>query len=69
MPEAGEECCQLSLADIFKILKKQNPAAMKDANMVQLGQALIAAGVERKHTKYGNRYQIVMLKSVNGVNS
>lgn len=61
--EAGEECCQLSLAEIFKRLKKQNPAAMKDANMIQLGQALIAAGVERKHTKYGNRYRIVILKS------
>lgn len=62
----GEECCQLSLAEIFKRLKKQNPAAMRDANMVQLGQALTAAGVERKHTKYGNRYSIVMLGSVNG---
>lgn len=64
--EDGEECCQMSLADIFKILKKENSAAMRDANMVQLGQALIAAGVERKHTKYGNRYRVVMLKPMNG---
>lgn len=63
----GEECSLLSLADIFKTLKKQNAAAMRDANMVQLGQALIAAGVERKHTKYGNRYRIVMLEQVKGV--
>ena len=64
--EDGEECCQMSLVDIFKKLKKENSAAMRDANMVQLGQALIAAGVERKHTKYGNRYRVVMLKPMNG---
>lgn len=59
--ETGEKCCLLSLADIFKILKKQNPAAMRNTNMMQLGQTLIATGVERKHTKYGNRYRVVML--------
>lgn len=57
--EKGEECELLSAADIFQCLKKKNPAAMRGANPSSLAQVLIAAGIERKHTKYGNVYRVV----------
>ena len=49
----------LSSADIFQRLKKINPAAMRGANPASLAQILIAVGIERKHTKFGNVYRVV----------
>ena len=57
--EKGEECELLSAADIFQRLKKKNPAAMRGANPTSLAQVLVAAGIERKHTKWGNVYRVV----------
>ena len=57
--EKGEECELLSSADIFQRLKKKNPAAMRGANPASLAQILIAVGIERKHTKFGNVYRVV----------
>ncbi|MCS2593378.1 DUF3874 domain-containing protein [Bacteroides thetaiotaomicron] len=48
-----------SSADIFQRLKKINPAAMRGANPASLAQILIAVGIERKHTKFGNVYRVV----------
>ena len=59
--EKGEESELLSAADIFQYLKKKNPAAMRGANPASLAQVLIAAGIERKHTKYGNVYRVVII--------
>ena len=55
--EKGEECELLSAADIFQYLKKKNPAAMRGANPASLAQVLVAVGIERKHTKFGNVYR------------
>lgn len=57
--EKGEGCELLSSADIFQRLKKINPAAMRGANPASLAQILIAVGIERKHTKFGNVYRVV----------
>ncbi len=57
--EKGEGCELLSAADIFQVLKKRNPAAMRGANPASLAQILIAVGIERKHTKFGNVYRVV----------
>ena len=59
--ERREECDLLSAADIFQCLKRRNPAAMRGANPASLAQVLIAAGIERKHTKYGNVYRVVKI--------
>lgn len=61
LAEREEECELLSAADIFQCLKKRNPAAMRGANPASLAQILIAAGIERKHTKYGNVYRVVKM--------
>lgn len=59
--ENGEECELLSAADIFQGLKKKNPAAMRGANPASLAQVLVAVGIERKHTKYGNVYRVISI--------
>ena len=57
--EREEECDLLSAADIFQCLKKRNPAAMRGANPASLAQILVAVGIERKHTKFGNVYRVI----------
>lgn len=57
--EVGEEFELLSAADIFQRLKKRNPSAMRGANPIHLAQSLVAVGIERKHTKWGNVYKVM----------
>lgn len=51
----------LSAADIFKALKKQNPAAMRGVNPNSFAQLLSPAGFVRKRGRYGNFYPVVQL--------
>ena len=51
----------LSAADIFKALKKQNPAAMRGVNPNSFAQLLSPAGFVRKRGRYGNVYPVVQL--------
>lgn len=59
----GEEYQSLSAAEIFQILKKKNSAAMRGASPVSFAQTLVAVGIERKHTKWGNVYKVVSVVS------
>ena len=56
-----EKIRNLSAADIFKELKKQNPAAMRGSNPNSFPQQLVPAGFLRKHGRYGNFYPVVSL--------
>ena len=49
----------LSAASIFQILKEKNPAAMRGSTASNFGKVLTALHIERKHTRYGNLYQVV----------
>ena len=51
----------LSAASIFQILKEKNPAAMRSSTASNFGKVLTALHIERKHTRYGNLYQVVPL--------
>lgn len=59
--EEGSE--RLSASDIFRKLKMYNPAAMRGSNPATFAQVLLAAGVTRKHTKYGNVYLVKPMKA------
>ena len=59
--EKGEEGELRSAAEIFQCSKKQNPSAMRGANPASLAQILVAVGIERKHTKFGNVYRVVKI--------
>ena len=60
--EEGSE--RLSASDIFRRLKMYNPAAMRGSNPAAFAQTLLAAGITRKHTKYGNVYLVKPMKAV-----
>lgn len=53
-----EDCERLSAAEIFRKLKIYNPSAMRGSNPATFAQVLLAAGVTRRHTKYGNVYLV-----------
>ena len=49
----------LSAAEIFERMKKQNPAAMLGTTANRSGPFLNNLGIERIHTRYGNRYKVM----------
>lgn len=55
----GEACEMLSLSDILEVLKEKHGSLLRNVSMVKFGNALVASGVERVHTKLGNRYRLV----------
>lgn len=58
LPEKDEESVFLSAADIYTAMKKKHPAAMKEVSTIVLGRLLTSIGVERIHTRMGNRYNV-----------
>ena len=56
--EAGEQGARLmSAADIYTVLKKKNPAALKDCSCTSFSRLLAQLG-RRVHTRYGNGYWV-----------
>ncbi|WP_233421475.1 VapE domain-containing protein [Parabacteroides johnsonii] len=49
----------LSAAEIFECMKKQNPTAMLGTTAKRIGSFLNNLGIERVHTRYGNRYKVM----------
>lgn len=64
MADAEDEGCErLSASAIFRKLKMYNPSAMRGSNPATFAQVLVAAGITRKHTKYGNVYLVKPMKA------
>ncbi|WP_277464401.1 VapE domain-containing protein [Parabacteroides sp. PF5-6] len=59
LPQSGEAGTLLSAADIYNTLKKDSPAVMREVSALCFGKTLLALGIERVHTKYGNSYKVV----------
>ena len=59
--ERREECDLLSAADIFQCLKKEESCSYAWCKSASLAQILVAVGIERKHTKFGNVYRVVKI--------
>ena len=57
--QPGEKVRLLSLPEIFARLRRLEPGAMAGITLPKLAQALVAAGVQKIHTHYGNRYRVV----------
>lgn len=62
LPQQGEESQPYTATDLFNQLRKQYPAAMRGVTPNRLGRMLVALGVKRVHTEYGNVYRLVRLK-------
>ena len=58
-PSLGEAYEMFSLSEILETLKQKHGSLMRHVSMVKFGNALVASGVERVHTKLGNRYKLV----------
>ncbi len=56
-PEEGE---WLTSARIFEDLKKHHSAAMSDTSPRSFGKTLTALGLERRHTRLGTEYRVVI---------
>ena len=56
--QPGEKVRLLSLPEIFARLRRLEPGAMAGITLPKLAQALVAAGVQKVHTHYGNRYRV-----------
>ena len=56
---ADEAYEMLSLSEILEVLKEKHGRLLRNVSMVKFGNALVASGVERVHTKLGNRYKLV----------
>lgn len=59
---SDEECMELSAADIFEYIKKKYPALMRKASAASFGRTLVALGVEKVHTRVGNKYLVVKVE-------
>lgn len=59
---ASDEACEmLSLAEILEVLREHHRGLMRNINLSRFGSALVASGVERLHTREGNRYRVVRI--------
>ena len=58
-PLPHEKSLDLTAADIFSELQTSNPAAMRGSNPMRFSQVLLRAGLKRRHTEYGNVYEVV----------
>ncbi len=59
LPENEEKGQFLSAIQIYNELKKQSPSSTRLLSQAAFGKTLVALGVERKHTKYGNLYHVI----------
>ena len=59
--QPGEKVRLLSLPEIFARLRRLEPGAMAGVTLPKLAQALVATGVQKVHTHYGNRYKVMEL--------
>ena len=57
-----EEVLSVSLPELIALLRKRQPGTLTSIGMQEFSRALVAAGVERRHTEKGNRYRIVPLE-------
>ena len=58
----GEEALSVSLPELIALLRKRHPGTLTGIGMQEFSRALVAAGVERRHTEKGNCYRIVPLE-------
>ena len=65
-PSSEETGELLSLNDIFNTLMSHHKGLMRNLNLNRFGNVLVASGVERIHTRYGNKYCVVRRASSNG---
>ena len=54
-----EEVRPRALTDLMEEIRRRQPHALRGVNIQMFARAVMAAGVERRHTREGNRYRVV----------
>ena len=60
-PEPNEKYLLLSLSEIMTTIQHYHNSVMRNLNLSRFGSTIVAAGIERIHTKEGNRYKVVKI--------
>lgn len=55
----SEKGLEMTASGILKELCEHRPSVVRGCDAIQMGQALVRAGLVRKHTEYGNVYRVV----------
>ena len=63
VPVDGEEGSWLTAAQMFQIMTKRNPSALRGITAKQLSYRLSGLGLKYKHTNHGNYYQVALQDS------
>ena len=62
-PENEEEGRWFTAAQMFQVMAKRNPSALRGISAKQLSHRLSGMGLKYKHTNHGNYYQVVITDS------
>ena len=63
IPEDEEEGRWFTAAQMFQVMTKRNPSALRGISAKQLSHRLSGLGLKYKHTNHGNYYQVVLQDS------
>lgn len=65
-PTKDEPCEHLALVDILEELRLHHRSLLHHINLTRFGSTLLSSGIERIHTRSGNRYKVVRVKAGEG---
>ena len=60
-----EEVRPRALTDLMEEIRRRQPHALRGVNIQMFARAVMAAGVERRHTREGNRYRVMAVETGN----
>lgn len=60
VPQDDEECRWFTAAQMFQVMTKHNPSALRGLTAKQFSHWLQGLGLKHKHTNHGNYYQVVL---------
>ena len=63
IPEDEEEGRWFTAAQMFQVMTKRNPSALRGTSAKQFSHRLSGLGLKYKHTNHGNYYQVVLQDS------
>ena len=58
-----EEVRPRALTDLMEEIRRRQPHALRGVNIQMFARAVMAAGVERHHTREGNRYRVMAVET------
>ena len=60
IPKSGETPVLMALEEVMELIRKGNRYALRGVSTQAFARALLAAGFTRRHTREGNRYEVIL---------